>query len=98
MRPRAHYGRAAELPGLTQLFWSNVALHGMFELDLDKRLNYERGVPRPTPRTRPLPRFYPAVRCGPSDLDRRRPASESPVAAGRKMVPAGAGQDAFTCC
>ena len=53
MRPRAHYGRAAELPGsgreayglraLTQLFWSNVGLHGTFERDLDKRLNYERG-------------------------------------------------------
>ena len=59
MRPRAHYGRAAELPGsgreayglraLTQLFWSNVGLHGTFERDLDKRLNYERGVDRPTP-------------------------------------------------
>jgi hypothetical protein len=25
------------------LFWSNVALHGTFELDLDKRLDYDRG-------------------------------------------------------
>jgi TnpA family transposase len=28
--------------GLTPLFWSNVALHGTFELDLDKRLDYDR--------------------------------------------------------
>lgn len=27
---------------LTPLFWSNVALHGTFELDLDKRLDCER--------------------------------------------------------
>ena len=32
----------ADLRGLTPLFWSNVALHGTFELDLDKRLDYER--------------------------------------------------------
>ena len=51
-----------DLRGLTQLFWSKVALRGTFELDLDKRLNYERGVHRPTPRTRPLPRFCPSVR------------------------------------
>ncbi|MFI9638466.1 Tn3 family transposase [Micromonospora sp. NPDC051925] len=28
--------------GLTPLFWSNVALHGTFTLDLDKRLDYDR--------------------------------------------------------
>ena len=27
------------LRALTQLFWSNVALHGTFERDLDERLN-----------------------------------------------------------
>jgi TnpA family transposase len=32
--------------GLTPLFWSNVALHGRFELDMTKRLDYDRG-PRP---------------------------------------------------
>jgi hypothetical protein len=32
-----------DLRGLTPLFWSNVALHGTFELDLDKRLDYDRG-------------------------------------------------------
>ena len=37
------------LRALTQLFWSNVGMHGTFERDLDKRLNYERGVDRPTP-------------------------------------------------
>lgn len=31
-----------DLRGLTPLFWSNVALHGTFELDLDKRLDYNR--------------------------------------------------------
>jgi TnpA family transposase len=30
--------------GLTPLFWSNVALHGTFELDLDTRLDYNRGA------------------------------------------------------
>ena len=29
------------------LFWSNVALHGTFELDLNKRLDYDRG-PEPS--------------------------------------------------
>lgn len=33
--------------GLTPLFWSNVALHGTFELDMSKRLDYDRG-PRTT--------------------------------------------------
>lgn len=28
---------------LTPLFWSNVGLHGRFELDLDTRLDYGRG-------------------------------------------------------
>ena len=31
-----------DLRGLTLLFWSNVALHGTFELDLNKRLDYDR--------------------------------------------------------
>ena len=31
---------------LTPLFWSNVAMHGTFELDMIERLDYERG-PRP---------------------------------------------------
>ncbi len=35
-----------DLRGLTPLFWSNVALHGTFELDLDKRLDYDRGADR----------------------------------------------------
>jgi hypothetical protein len=51
-----------DLRGLTRLFWSDVALRGTFELDLGKRLNYERGVDRPAPRTRPLPGFCPSVR------------------------------------
>lgn len=33
-----------DLRGLTPLFWSNVALHGTFELDLDKRIDYNRGA------------------------------------------------------
>ncbi len=33
-----------DLRGLTPLFWSNVALHGTFELDLDKRLDYSRSA------------------------------------------------------
>lgn len=37
------------LRALTQLFWSKVGLHSTFERDLDKRLNYERGVDPPTP-------------------------------------------------
>jgi hypothetical protein len=36
---------APDRRGLTPLFWSNVAVHGVFELDLDKRLDYERGAP-----------------------------------------------------
>ena len=42
-------GRLTEhdLRGLTPLFWSNVALHGTFELDLRTRLDYDRG-PTPT--------------------------------------------------
>lgn len=31
---------ANDLRGLTPLFWSNVALHGTFELDLDTRIDY----------------------------------------------------------
>jgi hypothetical protein len=38
----------ADRRGLTPLFWSNVALHGTFELDMTKRLDYDRG-PRPAP-------------------------------------------------
>src|SRR3954462_1093139 len=51
------YGKDAELTGADResqeismphtLFWSNVALHGTFELDMTKRLDYERG-PRPS--------------------------------------------------
>lgn len=33
--------------GLTPLFWSNVALHGTFELDLSKRLDYRKPPPSP---------------------------------------------------
>jgi hypothetical protein len=35
---------APDRRGLTPLFWSNVALHGTFELDLEKRLDYDLGV------------------------------------------------------
>ncbi|MGX6605348.1 hypothetical protein ACWKSP_24905 [Micromonosporaceae bacterium Da 78-11] len=35
---------ANDLRGLTPLFWSNVALHGTFQLDLDQRIDYERGT------------------------------------------------------
>ncbi|MDG4789205.1 hypothetical protein O7626_25290 [Micromonospora sp. WMMD1102] len=35
---------ANDLRGLTPLFWSNVALHGTFELDLDKRIDYGRAA------------------------------------------------------
>ena len=27
--------------GMTPLFWSNIALHGTFELDLDKHLDFD---------------------------------------------------------
>ena len=54
-----------DLPGLTQLFWSDVALHGTFELDLDKRLNYERGAHRPAPPDPSAAQVLPLVRCGP---------------------------------
>jgi hypothetical protein len=38
--------------GLTPLFWSNVALHGTFTLDMNSRLDYDRGaVTIPAPRT-----------------------------------------------
>lgn len=30
--------------GLTPLCWSNVALHGRFQLDLDKRLDCDHGA------------------------------------------------------
>ncbi|SCG16450.1 Transposase and inactivated derivatives, TnpA family [Micromonospora echinofusca] len=33
-----------DLRGLTPLFWSNVALHGTFQLDLGQRIDYERGT------------------------------------------------------
>lgn len=44
--------------GLTPLFWSSVALHGTFTLDMDTRLDYARGAvaipaPRPAPDTVP---------------------------------------------
>ncbi|MEV4498517.1 Tn3 family transposase [Micromonospora arborensis] len=38
-----------DLRGLTPLFWSNVALHGTFQLDLDQRIDYERGTNGPEP-------------------------------------------------
>jgi hypothetical protein len=31
-----------DLRGLTPLFWGNVLLHGVFALDLAKRLDYDR--------------------------------------------------------
>jgi len=31
-----------DIRGLTPLFWGNVLLHGLFALDLDKRLDYDR--------------------------------------------------------
>jgi len=38
-----------DLRAMTPLFWSNVALHGTFELDLNTRLDYNRGSdPPPT--------------------------------------------------
>ena len=73
------------LRALTQLFWSNVALHGTFERDLDKRLNYERGVDRPTPPAPSAAQVLPLCPVRPpSDPDRRRPGSESPVAVGHE--------------
>jgi hypothetical protein len=39
--------------GLTPLFWSNVALHGPFELDLDTHLDYRRSPRPPDLPTRP---------------------------------------------
>jgi TnpA family transposase len=36
---------AADRRGLTPLFWSNVALHGRFELDMNTRLDYDLGPP-----------------------------------------------------
>jgi Tn3 transposase DDE domain len=33
-----------DLRGFTPLFWSNVALHGTFQLDLDQRIAYECGT------------------------------------------------------
>jgi hypothetical protein len=34
---------------LTPLFWSNVALHGTFELDLHAHIDYDRGPTHPSP-------------------------------------------------
>jgi TnpA family transposase len=34
----------SDLRGLTPLFWSNVALHGTFELNLSTRIDYDRGA------------------------------------------------------
>ena len=36
--------QAPDRRGLTPLFWSNIALHGVFELDLGKRLDYDRAA------------------------------------------------------
>lgn len=33
-----------DLRGLTPLFWSNVALHGTFQLDLTTRIDYDHGT------------------------------------------------------
>jgi hypothetical protein len=35
---------APDRRGLTPLFWSKVALHGTFKLDLEMRLDYDLGV------------------------------------------------------
>jgi hypothetical protein len=43
-RGRATAWSRCALRGLTPLFWSNVALHGTFQLDLDQRIDYERGT------------------------------------------------------
>jgi hypothetical protein len=44
---------AADQRGLTPLFWSNVALHGRFELDMNSRLDYDLGPPPPEPEGAP---------------------------------------------
>jgi hypothetical protein len=31
-----------DLRGLTTMFWGNVLLHGVFAIDLNKRLDYDR--------------------------------------------------------
>jgi hypothetical protein len=31
-----------DLRGLTPMFWGNVLLHGVFAIDLNKRLDYDR--------------------------------------------------------
>nr|WP_276314566.1 Tn3 family transposase [Micromonospora ureilytica] len=38
-----------DLRGLTPLFWSNVAPHGTFQLDLDQRIDYGEAPPVPSP-------------------------------------------------
>lgn len=35
--------------GLTPLFWSNIALHGRFDLDMDSHLDFTRGPQPPDP-------------------------------------------------
>jgi hypothetical protein len=46
--------------GLTPLFWSNVALHGRFDLDMNTRIDYTRG-PRPPNPDDPPPKHEPTI-------------------------------------
>jgi hypothetical protein len=137
MRPRAHHGREAELPGsdreaqeistlaphlrqsalvlvntrlvrvlgelqwaqqltdtglrgLTQLFWSNVALHGTFGRDLDKRLDYQRGADRPAGRE--VRGFYACrMPLASAALARAAPVTSRPWAANRATISPTAG-------
>lgn len=41
--------RDADRRGLTPLFWSNVALHGVFALDMDSHIDYDRTPVPPSP-------------------------------------------------
>jgi hypothetical protein len=54
------------------LFWSNVALHGTFELDLNKRLDYDRGSDQ-------------ATRHGHDEAKELRPADEQPSGKARRL-------------
>jgi len=147
MRPRAHYGREAELPGsdreareismlaprllqsalvlvstrladrvlgelqwaqqltdtglrgLTQLFWSNVALHGTFERDLDKRLDYQRGADRPAPPDPSAAQVLPF--CPVRRYPLTSPVKYEPIAsdrAGCRLGPAGREVRGFCAC
>ena len=50
----------ADRRGLTPLFWSNVALHGRFDLDMNTRIDYTRG-PRPPNPEGPPPEREPTI-------------------------------------